>query len=316
MIKYTKYTEKENKIIIKKYPTVKTSEIAKELNRGVKAINRQASLLGIKKANTWTKSKKEWLKENYATSSKEELVAHLEFTYTQIVNIANKMKLTRNRWTSKEEDLVRELYSEKGPRHLSNLINKSPETIKAKANSLGIKSDVWWTDGEISFLKDNYSLEMNRDIAKKLNRTKSSVAHMARKLGITSIKESQLEKDAEIFLKENKINFVSQEKIWRYRIDFKIDEKILLEMNGTFWHCDPRVYKDGPLYDRQKKRIISDEKKYKALTKAGYKLIIIWEQDFYENPEIVIEAITAVRNGDVTYYDSAKTVKPETAIPC
>ena len=61
------------------------------------------------------------------------------------------------------------------------------------------------------------------------------------------------------------------------------DKKLVIEINGTYWHCDKRIYHDGPINDTQKEKIKKDEIKYNYLKENGYNLLIIWEKDIKEN---------------------------------
>ena len=62
-----------------------------------------------------------------------------------------------------------------------------------------------------------------------------------------------------------------------------IDEKIILEYNGTYWHCDPRKYK-ADYYNEKKRMYAKDvwERDHVRKTKVeelGYKVVYIWEDD-------------------------------------
>jgi len=66
-------------------------------------------------------------------------------------------------------------------------------------------------------------------------------------------------------------------------IDFLIDDKIALEVNGTFWHADPRFYPDGPIFDTQKRTANRYAVKSAILKSLGLPLIEVWESDLEQN---------------------------------
>ena len=55
-----------------------------------------------------------------------------------------------------------------------------------------------------------------------------------------------------------------------------------IEVNGTYWHSDPRVYKNGPVYKSQKRAMRSWNKKVKHAKSLGIDIIVLWEKDLTE----------------------------------
>jgi very-short-patch-repair endonuclease len=87
----------------------------------------------------------------------------------------------------------------------------------------------------------------------------------------------------------------------KYKIDIVIQEKKLaIEFNGTYWHCDPRFYKEDYL---NKKKLLTakqiwdyDNKRKEFLEKIGYKVLTIWEYDFMLDKQKVINNIMELIN--------------------
>lgn len=76
--------------------------------------------------------------------------------------------------------------------------------------------------------------------------------------------------------------------------DFLIeDKKIVIEYFGDFWHANPLFYKSEDLvYTRKAYEIWRfDSTKKEFIEKQGYKLIVIWENDFKNNKDKVIETL-------------------------
>lgn len=67
--------------------------------------------------------------------------------------------------------------------------------------------------------------------------------------------------------------------------DFLLDDAVVLEVNGTFWHADPRAYPNGPIYPSQVRTLLAYERKRSALVALGIPLIEVWEADLAESPE-------------------------------
>ena len=60
---------------------------------------------------------------------------------------------------------------------------------------------------------------------------------------------------------------------------------ILIEVNGDYWHCNPKVYTTGAINEMQKSHIRRDFAKKGFASKQGYYLITVWEKDINENSE-------------------------------
>lgn len=64
-------------------------------------------------------------------------------------------------------------------------------------------------------------------------------------------------------------------------------KNLVIECDGSFWHCDPRLFPKGAIYDYQKRKVERDEIKMKYLNDHGYKLLRFWELDILREPEYV-----------------------------
>jgi len=66
--------------------------------------------------------------------------------------------------------------------------------------------------------------------------------------------------------------------------DFYIPEKnLVIEVDGDFWHCNPKSKHSLPKYESQKKNLIRDKEKEQWLKDNGYKLLRFWENDINNN---------------------------------
>ena len=85
-------------------------------------------------------------------------------------------------------------------------------------------------------------------------------------------------------LKEMNIEFETEYPIENRIYDFKIkDKNILIEVNGSYWHCDPRLYKEDYINKKigysAKEVWEYDYLKTQLAQKYGHKIITVWELD-------------------------------------
>lgn len=63
------------------------------------------------------------------------------------------------------------------------------------------------------------------------------------------------------------------------------NSNILIEVNGDYWYCNPKVYTSGPINEMQKSHLRRDFAKKNHAKQQGYYLITVWEKDIKETPE-------------------------------
>jgi hypothetical protein len=83
--------------------------------------------------------------------------------------------------------------------------------------------------------------------------------------------------------------FPEVQKCFAY--DFVIDKKII-EFNGDYWHCNPSTYESTYFHKMIQKtaKEIWDAhtEKIHLIEKCGYQVLVVWENDYRNNPEKVI----------------------------
>lgn len=95
-----------------------------------------------------------------------------------------------------------------------------------------------------------------------------------------------------IYEREFKISVYNEIKksYRRYYYDFKINDT-LIEVNGDFWHANPNIYKSHDIVKYPGTTITAKEVWEKDILKKelaelhGYKIIYIWESEFYDDIE-------------------------------
>jgi very-short-patch-repair endonuclease len=82
--------------------------------------------------------------------------------------------------------------------------------------------------------------------------------------------------------------------IGKYKVDIFIKEKnIIIEFNGNYWHCNPKIYKED--FFNKKKGMFAkeiweyDSKRKKELENMGFKVLVVWENDYKNDEKEVIK---------------------------
>lgn len=99
--------------------------------------------------------------------------------------------------------------------------------------------------------------------------------------GDFSFRKTTIEKKVETWLLDNNFDFQYQVSINGFVADFACPfKKIIIECQGDFFHCNPKIYKYvKPIYEVQKRNVYRDSIKKKVYLDNGWRLIEIWESD-------------------------------------
>lgn len=99
------------------------------------------------------------------------------------------------------------------------------------------------------------------------------------------------------FLEKNNISYIYQfeaKDIGRFYDFYLPDYRILIEIDGDYYHSNPDKYKEEDLNRMQKHNKKVDEYKNKWALMRGIPLIRIWENDIRNNPEKVNLALSQI----------------------
>ena len=94
--------------------------------------------------------------------------------------------------------------------------------------------------------------------------------------------QSKPEKLVESILKNNSFSYKREQPVSRWRADFIVNENIVIEVQGDYWHANPKVYDRSNLNSLtkvQKKGIIRDKKKKDWILSNDFDYIEVWEND-------------------------------------
>jgi G:T-mismatch repair DNA endonuclease (very short patch repair protein) len=133
----------------------------------------------------------------------------------------------------------------------------------------------------------------NQEYVKQIKRKAARASHKSQ----LRYKKNKIEQMFHDLMNENGIE-VEYSLIMNYfQYDFgnKVN-KVLIEINGDYWHANPRFYGPGlkPINETQKNKIARDKEKLEWAKSKGFKLLTVWEYDLYNNPESVIKEVKNV----------------------
>ena len=149
------------------------------------------------------------------------------------------------------------------------------------------------TDEEIEIVQAH--LNEPEYLLKSLNKSPSAIANQIKRVALKGTQYSYETSPEEIckdIIENLGISTINKREIQfeQYRMDFLIDN-IDVEVQGTYFHCDPRFYQDGATNDTQAYMISKDKKRKDYIESRGYKVLYIWEHDLYVNREKCKELI-------------------------
>lgn len=145
-------------------------------------------------------------------------------------------------------------------------------------------------------VKKNIAKDLPKKRKKKLLTTRAARIKKAREKakGNQEYGTSKLEERfARDFLDKLGIPYVYQykaESIGRY-FDFRLFPDLhgpIIEVQGTYWHGDPRIYEEKDLNKTQIRDKKIDEIKFKWCKRNGIPIIYIWEEDINKQPDAII----------------------------
>ncbi len=108
-------------------------------------------------------------------------------------------------------------------------------------------------------------------------------------------KNTKIEKIIAEFLTENNILFKQNEPVLNKNVDFLLNNKIIIECHGDYWHCNPSIYSDEyynkALHMTAKEKREKDSQRNSLFEKNGYVIYTFWEFDIRHNLNDVKEKL-------------------------
>lgn len=145
------------------------------------------------------------------------------------------------------------------------------------------------------------------DIAKIMNRGVKQTIAWIRRVGLKPqtknpnaykfVGRTSIECALSDYLSRNNILFTEQFPVRNFWFDVHIkNTNFLIETHGDYWHCNPFIYKNGPINKIQRDSIRRDFAKRDIVKSLGYNRIVIWENKIKEHK----------RNGTLDQYFKRK----------
>lgn len=139
---------------------------------------------------------------------------------------------------------------------------------------------------------------------KNVKQHKPSQVRQHPKFGTSKLEE----KFAKEFLERLGVEYIYQfeaKDIGRF-YDFRVVNGPIIEIQGSYWHGDPRLYEEKDLNKTQKRAQRVDEYKKKWALMHGIPIYYVWEKDINENPEKVMKFLK-----EILYIENKKVMIAE-----
>ena len=110
--------------------------------------------------------------------------------------------------------------------------------------------------------------------------------------GLISRTNSACQKTVNTLLDKLNIKYINEYGFEVVAVDnYLVDNNLAIEVMGTYWHCDPRVY-ETIRYQMQFNRIKHDKRKRMIIKNlSDINILYLWEKDIQERPDICIALI-------------------------
>jgi very-short-patch-repair endonuclease/biotin operon repressor len=263
-----------------------------------------------KKENEITDDELNYIKNNYYKMSIKEMSKVLGYSETKISNHLKELNLKipnriKHFWTKEELIYINENINILTIEEISDNLNIPKETILKKVKD-GKYLNYDYPNNklkkeEIDFILDNYLIYTDNDIAKMFNVSERIISDTRKYYGIQKTGSeingpTKPEKIIMEILEELSIKFLYNKQLEEYRPDFYIEKnKLIIEVQGDYFHCNPYIYTEGPKDEIQLRHIIRDYYKKCYYLSRGYEILYLWENDIINDLENVKSKIlTAV----------------------
>lgn len=248
---YSNWTENEDNQLIELYSSKNYSvnDIAKVLNKSVYAIQCRAKILKVNRPCILSNEEKLYIDNHYGDST--------------ISSMARTLK--------RKNDTVR-----------SYMIDKGYETLESKLERM-LKNDQFKNDFHNPQLSHAY-------VARKYGFNDSYICSERKKrignykqMTNTFLCKSTAEMDFEDILEELDLTYFYEYKIGKWKVDYYLGHKLIVEIQGEYWHK----------LDKVKEK---DERKFSELREAGYTVIEIWENELKDKEFVFNKIKNAYKN--------------------
>lgn len=133
-------------------------------------------------------------------------------------------------------------------------------------------------------MKDKWLNMSNEDKEKIITQLNSAM--------IQTKKPTKIENKVKLFLDEKGLKYTKNKKMYGFYVDFYLDDyNLIIECDGDYWHCNPKIFNGKKLTKSQKNNIDRDGRKKSIMVENGVKLLRFWEDDIHNNFKMVTQTI-------------------------
>jgi hypothetical protein len=145
---HSAWTDEEKQYLFDHFYDDTSEQIAKVLNKTVNAVNGQRSKLGLVRNPEWPDEDVKFLKDHYQTMEYKEIGEILQKSEGAVRAKCFDLGLNKiPNWTDEEIEFLKENYTKLSFSELKELlIPKSDESIRIKANRMGLKKSPYYCD--------------------------------------------------------------------------------------------------------------------------------------------------------------------------
>ena len=137
-----------------------------------------------------------------------------------------------------------------------------------------------------------YGEDVGREVFEKRQEKWQKTLHDTFNKTGKGIAQSNLCRNIISKIKDSGLNIETEFLVGKYSFDIKLSKK-LIEINGDYWHCNPKLF-DKSFFNKVSKKYAweiwkKDSKKIQLATKNGYKVLTVWESECNEDFDGVIQ---------------------------
>lgn len=306
-------TNEDYDFIKKNYNNMSVIEIAKILSKAKSTIYKAIYKLNLEYDNRngkpWTKEEIDFLKENFNKYTYAEIAKKLKRSEKAVQSRAHMLNIvkkeTSKNWTKEEIEFLKENINKLNYKEISKHINRTIGAIYNKVYELQLINDDFKNSrvlkrDQVLFIIANYETMTDSQLATKFCCSIEAISAVRHKYNLK--KESAtvhgptyIEEKIKKLLDKYNIGYYYNKQLGQYKPDFQIkNTKLIIEVQGDYFHCNPYLYKEGPEDEIQIKTIFKDYYKKCFYLSNGYTLIELWENDINNNYEVIEEKIKSI----------------------
>ena len=222
-------TKEEDEFLRENYNKISLNKLSDKMKRSILAIQNRATMIGVKRTNIaeykiWTDEERELLWSVCEGLSARE-IQEKYFPDRTICSIKGALRRKERKncnekahttWSDDEISILKEMYPFTPNNELSDLLQRSKDSIVCAAKKLGLKKDYYFTNEELKFIEDNYNKMSDHDIARVVGHNWRVVKDRRLRMGLkhSDIILNAGYRDLANFLRKKTENWRKQSMAW------------------------------------------------------------------------------------------------------